>query len=73
MLGGLQSKQFDAISWRCRLAVRLRGQRLGQAIYDVLDKAAWAKRSRPLPTTALYALKTTIDQHADVTQPHQTT
>jgi NitT/TauT family transport system substrate-binding protein len=69
MLGGLQSKQFDAIMALPAWQYDAEANGWGKRIYDVLDKAAWAKAfGGPLPTTAIYALKTTIDQHADVTQ-----
>ncbi len=71
MLGGLQSKQFDAImalpSWQYDAEVH----GWGKAIYDVLDSAAWNKAfGGPLPTTAIYALKTTIDKQPDETQAY---
>lgn len=71
MLGGLQSKQFDAIMALPAWQFDAEDHGWGKAIYDVLDKAAWNKAfGGPLPTTALYALKTTIDKQPDLTQAY---
>ncbi len=69
MLGGLQSKQFDAIMALPAWQFDAEANGWGKAIYDVLDKAAWNKAfGGLLPTTALYALKTTIDKEPDAVQ-----
>jgi NitT/TauT family transport system substrate-binding protein len=71
MLGGLESKQFDAIMALPAWQFDAEAHGWGKAIYDVLDKAAWAKAfGGPLPTTAIYALKTTIDKQPDATQAY---
>ena len=71
MLGGLQSKQFDAIMALPAWQYDAESHGWGKAIYDVLDKAAWTKAfGGPLPTTAIYALKTTIDKEPDATQAY---
>jgi NitT/TauT family transport system substrate-binding protein len=71
MLGGLQSKQFDAIMALPAWTYDAEANGWGKLIYDVLDKAAWTKAfGGPLPTTAIYAQKTTIDQQPDVCQAY---
>ena len=71
ILGGLQSKQFDAIMALPSWQFDAEQHGWGKAIYDVLDQAAWTKAfGGPLPTTAIYALKTTIDKEPDATQAY---
>jgi NitT/TauT family transport system substrate-binding protein len=71
MLGGLQSKQFDAIMALPAWQFDAEANGWGKAIYDVRDTAAWNKAfGGPIPTTALYALKSTIDAQPDVMQAY---
>jgi sulfonate transport system substrate-binding protein len=69
MLGGLQSKQFDAIMAPPSLQFDAEDHGWGRVIYDVNDEAAWKRAfGGPVPTTAVYALASTIQAAPDVTQ-----
>jgi sulfonate transport system substrate-binding protein len=69
MLGGLQSKQFDAIMAAPSLQFDAEDHGWGRVIYDVNDEVAWTRAfGGPVPTTAIYALASTIQAAPDVTQ-----
>ena len=69
MLGGLQSKQFDAIMAAPSLQFDAEDHGWGRVIYDVNDEVAWKRAfGGPVPTTAIYALTSTIQAAPDVTQ-----
>ncbi len=69
MLGGLASKQFDAIMAAPSLQFDAEDHGWGRVIYDVTDQAAWDRAfGGPVPTTAIYALVSTIQAAPDVTQ-----
>jgi NitT/TauT family transport system substrate-binding protein len=69
MLGGLQSRQIDAIMAAPGLQFDAEDHGWGRVIYDVRDHAAWARAfGGPIPTTGLYTLVSTIQAAPDVTQ-----
>lgn len=69
MLGGLQSKQIDAIMAAPGLQFDAEDHNWGRLIYDVRDKSAWEHAfGGPIPTTAVYTLVSTINGAPDVTQ-----
>jgi sulfonate transport system substrate-binding protein len=69
MLGGLQSKQLDAIMATPGILFDAEDHNWGRTIYDVRDQAAWDKAfGGPVPTTAVYALASTIQAAPDATQ-----
>ncbi|MBI2525545.1 MAG: ABC transporter substrate-binding protein [Candidatus Rokubacteria bacterium] len=68
MLGGLSSKQLDAIVASPAIQFDAEDRGWGRVIYDVRDQAAWDRAfGGPIPTTAVYALASTT-QAPDVTQ-----
>ena len=68
-LGGLQSKQFDAIMAEPSIQFDAEDHGWGRPIYDVRDTAAWDRAfGGPIPTTAVYALASTVQAEPDVTQ-----
>lgn len=69
MLGGLSSKQMDAIMAAPGLQFDAEDHGWGRLIYDVRDNAAWDRAfGGPIPTTAVYTLTSTIHAAPDVTQ-----
>ena len=69
MLGGLSSKQMDAIMASPAIQFDAEDHGWGRVIYDVRDNTAWDRAfGGPIPTTAVYALATTIQAAPDVTQ-----
>jgi sulfonate transport system substrate-binding protein len=69
MLGGLSSKQFDAIMAAPSLQFDAEDHGWGRVIFDVTDEAAWNRAfGGPVPTTAIYTLASTIQAAPDVTQ-----
>jgi NitT/TauT family transport system substrate-binding protein len=71
MLGGLESKQFDAIvgppSWQWKAEAN----GWGRTIYDVEETAAWDEAfGGNIPATAIYARRTTIDREPEKVQAY---
>ena len=71
MLGGLQSRQLDAImafpAWR----YDAEAHGWGRTIFDVNDDAAWNRAfGGDIPTTVVYALDTTIKASPDLCQAY---
>jgi NitT/TauT family transport system substrate-binding protein len=71
MLGGLASKQFDAIMAVPAWQSQAEEQGWGRVIYDVRDRAAWDRTfGGPLPVSVIYALDTQIARHEAETQAY---
>lgn len=69
MLGGLSSKQMDAIMAAPSLQFDAEDHGWGRTMYDVRDQASWDRAfGGPIPTTATYSLVSTIQAAPDVTQ-----
>lgn len=65
ILGGLQTKQFDAVMCAPSVKFAAEDKGWGRAIYDVSDAAAWKEVfGGPIPVATLYALETTIADEA---------
>jgi NitT/TauT family transport system substrate-binding protein len=71
ILGGLQTKQFDAIMATPAWQFQAEDHGWGKAIYDVRDKAAWDKAfGGAIPVATIYALDATIKGHDDFVQAY---
>ncbi|HEY0525162.1 MAG TPA: ABC transporter substrate-binding protein [Stellaceae bacterium] len=71
MLGGLGSKQFDAIMALPAWQIEAEKRGWGAVIYDVTDRDAWNRTfGGPLPVSVVYALDTTIAAHEAETQAY---
>lgn len=69
MLGGLASKQIDAIMAAPGLQFDAEDHNWGRLIYDVRDQTVWNRAfGGPIPTTAIYTQVSTINAAPDVTQ-----
>ena len=65
ILGGLQTKQFDAVMCAPSVKFAAEDKGWGRAIFDVADDAAWnATFGGPIPVATIYALETTIADEA---------
>jgi NitT/TauT family transport system substrate-binding protein len=61
ILGGLQTKQFDAVMCAPSVKFAAEDKGWGRAIYDVSDEAAWKSTfGGPIPVATIYALETTV-------------
>lgn len=68
-LGGLSSKQFDAIMAEPSLVFDAEDHGWGRVIYDVRDIAAWNRAfGGPIPATCLYTLAASVQASPDTTQ-----
>jgi NitT/TauT family transport system substrate-binding protein len=68
-LGGLSSKQFDAIMAEPSLLFDAEDHGWGRVIYDVRDTAAWDRAfGGPIPATCLYTPASSVQASPDVTQ-----
>jgi NitT/TauT family transport system substrate-binding protein len=68
-LGGLSSKQFDAIMAEPSVLFDAEDHGWGRVIYDVRDTAAWDRAfGGPIPATCLYTLAAGVQAAPDVTQ-----
>ncbi|MBI1778157.1 MAG: ABC transporter substrate-binding protein [Proteobacteria bacterium] len=71
MLGGLKSKQFDAIMALPNWIYDAESHGWGKTIYNVLDKATWDKAfGGPMPTTVVYAQLSTIREKPEMVQAY---
>jgi NitT/TauT family transport system substrate-binding protein len=61
ILGGLQTKQFDAVMCAPSVKYQAEDRGWGKAIFDVSDPATWNEAfGGPIPVATIYALETTI-------------
>jgi NitT/TauT family transport system substrate-binding protein len=65
ILGGLQTKQFDAVMCAPSVKFQAEDRGWGKAIYDVADEKQWTELfGGAIPVATIYALETTIADEA---------
>jgi NitT/TauT family transport system substrate-binding protein len=68
-LGGLSSKQFDAIMAEPAILFDAEDQGWGRVMYDVRDNASWDRAfGGPIPATCVYTLTSAVQAGPEVTQ-----